>query len=264
MGGTMKGFKEVLWGSAAILALSGAASANDWDTTYDTSATQLGVESFAAPLAGEGANGDKGWDDLIVAFELKAGWVSADAEDKDEEESVSFDDDSYPMIEGQASVSAPLGDSNIRWQADINGFATFTDRDDEGDGGEDNVQTYFGASGQLNYIDPDETYSIGVLGHVGSSNGGEDENATFALGAVQGQWNANEQWSFSGQAGIFTADDETERDVITDAYVVRGGVNFYPDANKRVRLDVQYMSGEENDSSGDDVDAIVALSLIHI
>ncbi len=261
MGGTMIGSKQVLLASAAVLAMSGAAHALDSKSPYDTSAIELDSEAGATTFFND--DGPKARaDEWLMLFELSGGGTAADASGgSGSEESVDFDDDGYPLIEGRASVSKQLGDSNWRGQADINGFATFTDRDagdgesfSSGSGGEDNVQTYFGASAQVNYIAPDETYSIGVLGHVGSSNGGEDENAVIALGAVQGQWNAD-QFSIFGQAGGFTADDESEMDVMTDAYFVRGGVSYYPNDNARVRLDLQYAQGEENDSFGADVDA---------
>ena len=159
------------------------------------------------------------------------------------------------MITGHASASHQIGDTNWRGQADIDGFATFTDRDvsyeeeSSSGGGEDNLQTYFGATAQANYIDPDGVYSIGVLGHVGSVNGGDDEQRDHRRWwPVRGHGVVNSSLS-TVKPACSGRTMKTEFDVMTDAWFVRGGVNYYHDENMRFRGEVSYAAGEENDSA---------------
>ena len=179
----------------------------------------------------------------MVQGEIAVGVTSADAHDSND-----LDDETYPLIEGAARVNIPTS-SEWALQLDIDGLATFTDRSD----GEDNLQTGFTAGAHFAYRESDQS-ALGFFGAIGSSNGGDDENANFLLGGIEGQLHANNTTLY-GQFGYFNADDETENDVITDAWIFRGVGRYFHTPDQRFQAELTYAAGEENDSTETDIDA---------
>jgi len=164
-----------------------------------------------------------------------------------------LDDENYPLIEGDARVNVPIS-HDFSVQIDLGGLSTFTDRDD----GDDQLQTYYYTGAHLSYRDP-MRYALGVFGLVGSSNGGEDENATIGLFGLEAQkyW---DNITLYGQGGVFYADDESEDDVMTDAWFVRGVVRKFIDPNSYIAAELSYADGEENEDDGSNVDDLSAVS----
>jgi len=180
---------------------------------------------------------------FAVQGEIAGGFSSVDVDNSSD-----FDDDTYPVLMGGARVNIPA-QNNFAFQLDVGGLATFTDRED----GEDNLQTAFTGGLHFSYRETG-SHAVGIFGALGSSNGGEDENATFGLIGIEGQMNANNT-TVIGQIGYFTADDETENDVMTDAWVLRGVARYFLTPDQRLQADLTYASGEESDSSCCDVEA---------
>lgn len=219
---------------------------------------QLEAQGVAAPAKSSMGMpvGSKG---LLYAgtVEVGAAWNWADCEN-DGDDCSDLDDDSFPEVFGSGRVSLPVSD-DVTLQTDIDGWATFTDRgpgdgDGGGDLGEDNRQTGFGAGLHATYRDPN-IGSGGLFGQIGSTNGGEDENATFFAIGGEAQAYINE-FTVYGQVGGFWADDETENDVVTNAIFFRGVGRWFPDDNSRVEAEIGYFDGEQNDSSADTVDGL--------
>lgn len=177
--------------------------------------------------------------DYVGTLELGAGWSFIDNDGAD------LDDDSFPLIEGAARGNIPLAD-NFAVQLDAGGLATFGQRS----GGEDYLQTVFFGATHLNYRTPD--YALGALAQLGSANGGEDENANFYNFGGEGLFNASNLTGIL-QAGYFWADDESEIDVMTNAWWVRGVARFYAGADTRLQGEFSYADGEENDSGADPI-----------
>jgi len=176
------------------------------------------------------------------------GEISAGVSSIEETGISELDDDTYPIIEGAARWNIPVP-NNFAFQLDMDGLATFTDREH----GEDDLQTAFTGGVHLAHRRPG-SHALGIFGAIGSSNGGEDENATFGLIGVEGQYSANGM-TVIGQAGYFTADDETENDVMTDAWLLRGVARYFMSPDQRLQAELTYASGEESDSSCCDIDA---------
>jgi len=185
-----------------------------------------------------------------AVIDAAGGFEVADGEDVDGD----LDDDNYPLIEGDARVNVPIS-HDISVQVDLGGFSTFTDREE----GDDQLQTYYYTGAHLAYRDPTR-YALGAFGLVGSSNGGEEENATIGLFGLEAQkyW---DNITLYGQGGVFYADDEDEDDVMTNAWFVRGVVRKFIDPNSYVAADLSYAEGEENDGpGGGNVDDLSAVS----
>ena len=204
--------------------------------------SQLGVTDVAASrnIAKAHSMGGRG---LLYAgtVELGAGWTFADCDESGEETDGTcgdFDDDSYPQIVGSGRASVPVA-KNVSLQFDADGWATFTDRSD----GEETLQTNFSGALHATWRDPSQG-ALGVFGQVGSSNGGDDENATYWLAGLEGQLYLGD-FTLYGQVGYFEADDETENDVMTDAWFVRGVARWFPNAKTRIQAQLSYADGEE-------------------
>jgi hypothetical protein len=167
-----------------------------------------------------------------ATIEASAGWTKTSGNDND------LDDKSYPLIMGAARLTLPL---LLDWSAqlDLEGLSTFTSRNN----GEDNLQTYFITGLHVARRDPARG-ALGVFGAVGSSNGGAEENATFFLGGLEAQKYLGNMTLY-GQAGYFNADDETEGDVMTKAWFVRGVVRYFFDPNSRLQVELAHARGEE-------------------
>ena len=214
---------------------------------------QLGVTDVAASrnIAKAHSMGGRG---LLYAgtVELGAGYTFADCDESGgDDPSCDFvvDDDSYPHIVGSGRASVPVA-NNVSLQFDADGWATFTDRDD----GEDNLQTNFSGAVHATWRDPSQG-ALGIFGQLGSSNGGENENATYWLAGIEGQLYLGD-FTLYGQAGYFEADDETEDDVMTDAWFVRAVARWFPNTKTRIQAQFAYAEGEEDDSSpAEDFDA---------
>jgi hypothetical protein len=185
--------------------------------------------------------------------ELGAGGAFADCtEDGDPCEDEDFDADAYPYLVGAGRASIPIGD-NVSVQIDAEGWATFTDRGgvDNDDGqGEDNLQTSFSGAVHGTWRDP-SSGAAGVFAQAGSSNGGEDENATFWLVGAEAQAYLGDVTLY-GQGGYFEADDETEDDVITDAFFLRGVGRWFLNPRTRLQGEFSWVTGDENIGPGDD------------
>ena len=178
--------------------------------------------------------------DFAIQSELVLGWSWLD-----EGGAANIDDKSFPFISGAARASVPFS-SNASVQFDIDGLATFTSRNN----GDDNLQDFFLGTGHLTWRDP-QSFAFGMLGSVGSSSGGEDENATFWLIGAEGQFYLP-TITFYGQGGYFEADDENENDVMTDAWFIRGVARWFISPDMRLQGEGSYANGDENDSpSGD-------------
>ena len=191
--------------------------------------------------------------------ELGAGWTWADCDRSGGEDGSScsdLDDESYPHIVGSGRASVPVA-KNFSLQFDADGWGTFTGRDGP-DAGEENLQTNFSGAVHATWRDPSKG-ALGVFGQVGSSNGGEEENATYWLGGLEGQLYLGD-FTLYGQAGLFDADDEGNDDVFSDAWFVRAVARWFPNAKTRIQAQLAYAEGEENigpgDDPGDDYDAI--------
>jgi hypothetical protein len=184
----------------------------------------------------------------VIDAAAGAEWASGENDD-----SFELEDENYAFTEGDARVSVPLRD-DISVQFDVGGLSTFTDREN----GENQLQTYFYTGAHLTYRDP-ARYALGAFGLVGSSNGGENENATIGLFGLEAQkyW---DNITFYGQGGVFYADDEDEGDVMTDAWFVRGVVRKFFDPLSYIEADLSYAQGEENEGSSGDVDTYDVLS----
>lgn len=178
--------------------------------------------------------------DFAIQAEITGGgtWL-------DEGGAATIDDEDYPFLSGAARASIPF---NPNWSAqlDIDGLATFTSRSN----GDDNLQDYFFGSGHLTWRDP-TSFAFGAFGSVGSSSGGEDENATFWLIGAEGQFYLPTVTLY-GQAGYFEADDENENDVITDAWFARAVVRWFIGPDMRLQGEGSYTNGDENDSPAGD------------
>ncbi len=181
---------------------------------------------------------------FAVQGEIAGGISTNDVKNLEDEE---HDDESYPIIEGAVRINVPAPD-NFAFQFDIDGLATFTDRDE----GEENLQTAFTGGLHVAHRRPGHN-AVGLFGAIGSSNGGEDENALYGLFGVEGQMTANNT-TVIGQVGYFIADDETEDDVMTDAWVLRGVARYFLKPDQRVQGELTYATGEEADSTCCDYD----------
>lgn len=182
--------------------------------------------------------------DYAGTVELGAGWAFID----DVNGNTALDDDSFPLVEGVARGNIPLSD-NWAVQLDVGGFGTFGQRS----GGEDYLQSAFFGVAHLNWRD--EKFAIGAFSQVGSSNGGNDENANFYNFGGEGLYNWT-NFTLMGQAGYFWADDESADDVMTDAWWARGVARFYAGPNTRIQAEGSYGSGDESDEPGPEVTAI--------
>ncbi len=204
------------------------------------------LTAFAAGLliaSGPAAYADGGTV-FAVQGEISGGVSITDSENT----GTGHDDGTYPILEGAARVNIPAPD-NFAFQFDIDGLATFTDRDH----GEDNLQTAYTTGLHAAYRKPGH-HAVGLFGALGSSNGGEDENALFGLIGAEGQMTANNT-TVIGQAGYFVADDETENDVMTDAWLLRGVARYFMEPDQRIQGELTYASGEASDSACCDIDA---------
>ena len=178
--------------------------------------------------------------------EVGAGYLWTSTEDGASDD---IDDEDFPVIEGAARANIPLA-SNFSIQLDLDGMLGIQERGRPG--GEDYLQNYFFASGHLTWRDP-STAAAGVLFSYGESNGGDDEEAQvwFVGAEAQGYF---DNLTLYGQAGYMVADDETEDDVITDAFWLRAVGRYFLGPNQRLQAEFAYINGEENDSSPDDID----------
>lgn len=165
-----------------------------------------------------------------------------------------LDDRRYPELAGAARANIPLADA-IALQLDLGGWSAFTDRGEyPKDPGEDNLTTLFEGAAHLAWRDP-TTGAAGVFGQLGSVSAGENVNANYYALGVEGQYYLDAVTLY-GQAGGFIADDEAERDVLTDAYFARGVVRWYPSDRLRLQAEAAYFEGEEKSDafSLDDAD----------
>jgi hypothetical protein len=159
-----------------------------------------------------------------------------------------LDDPRYPSIMGSARLTLPLRQD---WSAqiDIEGLSTFTSRTN----GEDNLQTYFITGLHMAWRDPARG-AFGAFGAVGSSNGGSEENSTFYLAGLEAQRYIG-NLTLYGQGGFFNANDETEGDVMTKAWFVRGVGRYFFNPNARLQVELSYANGEKRDG-GDEIKVV--------
>jgi hypothetical protein len=210
---------------------------------------------YAASPAGSQMPADDGHSLLYSGtVELGAGGAFADCSQEDEEAcpTSDVDDHVYPYLVGSGRASVPIGD-NASLQFDAEGWATFTDRggdDEEDEQGEDNLQTSFSGAIHATWRDP-STGAAGIFGQLGSSNGGENENATFWLVGGEAQLYLGD-FTLYGQGGYFEADDETEDNVITDAFFLRGVGRWSLHPMPRIEGEFSWVDGESNAGPGDD------------
>ena len=179
--------------------------------------------------------------DYALIFELAGQWTWTNANSAVGSD---LDDDDYPSLEGSARGSIPFKDV-FSLQIDIDGMSTFTSRNN----GEDNVQTYFQSGGHLSFRNPDHV-AAGVFGGGGSSNGGEDENATYWMVGGEVQLYFGNTTSYT-QIGYFDADDESDMDVIADAWFIQQQFRHFFGSRDRAQVGFGYMEGDaDRDSSG--------------
>ncbi|MFP3942515.1 MAG: hypothetical protein ACLFWF_01385 [Alphaproteobacteria bacterium] len=179
--------------------------------------------------------------DYVGQLELGAGWASID----DVNNNTDLADDSFFLIEGAARGNIPLGDY-AALQLDAGGLGTFAEPDGSAD---DYLKTAFYGAGHLNYRTSD--YALGALVHLGSSNGGENQNANFYNFGAEGLFNFD-NFTGIGQAGYFWANDETADDVMTEAWWFRAVARFYAGDDTRFQAEGSYADGEERNDGHDD------------
>jgi hypothetical protein len=179
--------------------------------------------------------------DFAFQGELLGGWAWIKEEDTD------LDDDGYPFIEGAGRVSIPFADS-FSLQLDGDGLANFLGGDDP----EDNVHNFFIGSAHLSFRDP-EAFALGIFGGAGVAHGGDDNGAQLSMIGAEGQlYLAN--LTLYGQAGGFWADDESNNNVMSDAFFLRGVARYFLDPDTRLQGEVAFASGEENDPDQPNID----------
>ena len=204
------------------------------------------VLTFAAGAPAQETDGGSLLYSGLVELGLGYTWASCDHDDGSACGSGDdLDDETYAYLEGSGRANIPLSDA-FSLQADVDGWNTFTGRDD-GDGGEENLQTFFAGALHATWRAP-ETGAAGGFVQLGSSNSGNDENATFWLLGAEGQFYLGD-FTLYGQAGYFDADDEDEDDVMTDAFFVRGVARWFLNDNFRLQGEFSWAAGEEADSS---------------
>ena len=150
-------------------------------------------------------------------------------------------DETYPVFEGHARGNVPLGRSGAAIQLDVGGFAYFTDRSDQG--GEENLHNNFYGGAHLAYRNP-ASYAAGVFGSFGSTEGGDDDDATYWMIGIEGQKYFDELTLY-GQVGYFDADDENNDDVIHDAVFFGGVLRYFFGENTMLSAEFSYADGDE-------------------
>jgi hypothetical protein len=221
--------------SALLLAASSAVAESD-------------SELSAALLLAAGSAVAESDSELLYSgnMELSAGWANLVGGSGDTD----ADDHDYGLIAGAGRASIPVG-TNTSIQLDIGGLSNFTARrdsdggDDFGNGdGDSQYHNNFHGGVHFSYRDT-ESYAAGVFGQFGSSEGGDDEDATYWAMGAEGQ-KYLENTTLYGQVGHFQADDGDERDVMTDAWFLRGVVRHFLDEKSMVSVELAYADGEEN------------------
>jgi hypothetical protein len=200
----------------------------------------LVATALLAFAPGAGAEEEKSLD-FALQSEVRFGWTWVD-----ERGNAEFDDESYPLIAGAARGSIPLCDKSAL-QLDLEGLSNFTSRSD----GEDNFHNFFAVTGHVALREP-ESFAAGAFTTWGSAAGGEDEDATFWLVGAEGQLYLGNTTLY-GQAGYFEADDETENDVMTDAWFARAVVRQFLSPNQRISAEGSYAAGEANQLGPPDI-----------
>lgn len=179
--------------------------------------------------------------DITATFDTWAGWTFADGNTPS-----IVDDENHPAIGGEARFQLPFGtDHNL--SLGITGDASFL----SGNQWDDNYGGQFLVDGHWNIHDS-ERGLIGIAVGAGRAYAGEDEGAQVYLGAVEGQL-YHQDWTFYGQAGYFTTDDETSNDSITDAWYGRGVARYFFDDASFFEVDGTYGQGDV-DPGGTSVD----------
>ena len=214
----------------------------------------LGVVLFLASSVGASAGGELSAPQKSTVYSSvissSIGGESADfSAGEGRDFGFQLDDEGYAFIQGDAHVNIPVG-VKYSLQFDLGGLATFTDRNE----GEDNLQTYYYTAAHLAYRNP-HSHAVGVFGLAGSVNGGENENALIGLVGLEAQKYIRNVTLY-GQFGFFVADDETENDVMTDAWFIRGVARYFPSQNARFQAEISYADGEENDATESELTAL--------
>ena len=174
--------------------------------------------------------------------ELGGGWLATSDVEDDADREIS--DGDFGVVEGAARASIPLA-SNASIQFDLDGMLGINERDEGEESGDEYLQNFFFASLHLTLRDS-STGALGILGSYGESNGGDDDEAQVLFGGLEAQAYLG-PYTLYAQGGYMAADDETEGDVITDAYWARlAGRAFLFDDNARLQVEVAYISGDEN------------------
>ena len=179
--------------------------------------------------------------------EIGAGYLwTADRENRGDSR---LDDENFAVIEGAARASIPLA-KNVSAQFDIDAFLAINERDEDDccSGGDDYLQHFGFVSAHLTWRDRSKG-AVGVLASYGEASAGNSEEAQILIVGAEAQAYLGD-FTLYGQGGYMTADDESNNDVMTDAWWGRLVGRYFPNPNSRLQGELFYIDGEENASSG--------------
>lgn len=141
----------------------------------------------------------------------------------------------YPSVFGAGSVNLPYSDT-VNIQLDVLG-RTSLDTADDFFGGK-SVQTgHFALGGHINYRD-----DRGLLGVFASTGRVTDYyfGAAVFLAGIEGQYYCG-PWTFRGQLAYLDSDESF---LLSNAGLVRAGVNYYVGKDVKLTADLAYLDGE--------------------